>query len=328
MDGSKDGRLVFARAKKCEIPKLVRIYNSVWGDKLAISAPHLRAQIDNFPQGQIVGHQGSEPVTLISTFPIGFEPVSPFDGFDYDCLTTNRTFANHLSIEDFDSNKKCGKIPALICASITTRSDLLRSGYASETLKAVLGFASELGIPALPFSAPRSFFKVRLFLPKLEIQKYLHLSVCASASLTYASYCARLDRLSEFDHIRRAFVSAAFPTGKIVPISQETFEEYSQFGRRTIAFEDPDRTAFLDFSSKFSSAFKSAYGRVLCFEDFLLLTGRRAFDSVMDMHIQHGARFIRKNGSIVTLENSRPLDLDSCGYNVPLVYGFDANFGH
>lgn len=328
MDGPRaSNRLVFAPAKKREIPALVKIYNGVWGQNLQIEAAKVRKQIDAFPKGQLVGHLDSQAVTLISTFPFALDPSSLFDSYDYNRLTSLRTFSDHLDPSDFDSKRKAGKLPVLLCVSIVTRSDQLRSGFASETLHAVLDFASSLRIPALPYSAPRFLGKVRGFIPDLDIQKYLHLSKGAP-NFPYAKYCAKLASLGEFDHIRRAFKSPNNPSGKINPLSQDVFDEYSSLGGRTVAFEDPFCSAFTKFNAVFGPAFDLAYGRKLTIEDFLLLTGRRSFDPVMDMHIQHGARFLRQNGSIVVVENSRPLDLDSCGFNVPLVYDFNSNFGH
>lgn len=328
MDGSNgSARLIFAPARKREIPSLVRIYNSVWGEKLRIEPSKLRKQLDSFREGQLVGHLDSKPVTLISTFPFALDPSCFFDGYGYDRLTSNRTFSDSLNPSDFDSARNEGKVPLLVCASIITDPSQLRSGFASETLHAVLEFASSLGISALPYSAPRSFRRVRDFVPNLDIQKYLHLSKAAS-KLTYDKYCAKLASLSAFDHIRRAFTSQNNPNGKINPLTEDAFDEYSSSGCKIPTFEDPSAPLFLKFNMVFGPAFGFAYGRKLTIEDFLLLTGRRSFDPVMDMHIQHGARFLRRNGSIVVVENSRPLDLDSCGYNVPLVYDFDSVFGH
>jgi hypothetical protein len=328
MDGSSaSNRLVFASARKKEIPDLVKIYNGVWGKNLQIEPAKVRKQIEAFKSGQLVGHLDSQAVTLISTFPFALDPSSLFDSYDYDRLTSLRTFSDRLDPLDFDSKRKEGKVPVLLCVSIATRSDHLRSGFASETLHHVLRFASSLGVPALPYSAPRSLRKVRDFLPNLDLQKYLHLSK-AAANLSYEQYCAKLASLSKFDHIRSAFTSEKNPSGKINPLSEDVFDDYSTSGKKVIASEDPSSPLFAKFNQDFGSAFSFAYGRKLTLEDFLLLTGRRSFDPVMDMHIQHGARFFRRNGSIVVVENSRPLDLDSCGYNVPLVYGFDADFGH
>lgn len=105
-------------------------------------------------------------------------------------------------------------------------------------------------------------------------------------------------------------------------LSRKIFEKYQGLPKDDVA-GPMEKTAYQIFLQQEGKELAEKLGVPMTIELFCALTGRRILDPVIGMHVSNGAFFIRdeNNGIEEVYENSRPEDLASLGYNIVLSYG-------
>lgn len=314
--------LIFRSAKEEEAPELKALYEGAWGNGITIAESQLVSKMRMFPEGQIVGEHPDSGLaaSMINIMLAGFDGTGFTPG--YEKVSGGRTFSTHTPLEQILDN---GQMPVALCMSIAVRKEFSQHGYALETLNHAIRFAEENGILAVPYSAPRGFASAREKNPSLEIVPYLHMSV--PSGMTYDEHIARVRRINHVGRIARAFRMRDGVAG-VMEVTGDLYREYQEMGR-----DRPDtpweRLAYFRFFARDGEQFFKVYGRYPLMEDFCLLTGRKPLDSVMRMHVDNGARFIRDGSASLSgvFEGSRPEDKAALGYNVLLTYGYHPLLG-
>jgi len=315
------GKLDFRLASKDEANHLKKLYEAGWGAGITIHEDQIKAMIDNFPQGQIVGTEKGKdaPVSMINIMLMVLRRGESFKG-GYEEVTGGRTFSTSLKplelLRILDGHGE-DAIGIASCVSIATDPNFARTGYAYETLNYAImfSFANRL-IPA-PYSAPRGFARARIRNPELRIADYLHMT--KPIGMDYLSYVAKIAAISP--RICHAFNGEA-------PLSRELFEKYQMMEADSVS-EPIEATAFWRFMQEDGSDFIRKFGRSPTIEDICFFSGRVLLDPVIRMHVSNGARMLWNGGQMAGIfENSRPEDPTSLGYNIVLSYGYHEILGH
>ncbi len=320
----EEGKLAFRNADPQESGLLKGIYESSWGGGITIRREQLEAQMAAFPEGQIVGVE-KESGRTVSMINIMVAAYSPAEGFaaGYERMSGGRTFSTHESPQSIRRRAMAGEgvLPVALCMSIAVHPDFMRNGFAYETLNHAIAFAHGIGLHATPYSAPRGLGAARKVNPALSLRDYLHMS--RPSGITYAEHLARLERMSSIPRMLPAFGT---DSGRMPAVSKGIFGRCQSLPADRF---DSDDVAFARFVQADGPELEAALGRPVTIEDFCILGGRKHVDPTMRMHIENGARFIRKDGRITAaFEGSRPEDRAADGCNVVLSYGYDPAFGH
>lgn len=310
-----------------ERKKAIAIHNAAWRNEalmrkqgftsteierskaLEIDEDELRVRFALFPEGQIVGRtEQSALVSMLNTRLIfirsadeiraGYkrmssEPMEP----DVRQIDGNAQIADHVGI--------------LVCFSIVTDPQFQGKDVALATLAHGIEIASQLGLAAVPYSAPRGFGAYRKRFPEVEIMTYLHITKPAktddSMAEMYRRYTQALERFNNAN-------TARIYTQRLKPIDTTLFT--------TEAFAPEGFSAYSEFKFRHGSWFRAQYGREPTVVDYIRITGRQHVDPVMNMHIQFGADFIYDRDGRITcvFEDSRSEDVMAGGYNVALTY--------
>ncbi len=325
---SATGKLAFRNAEPQESGLLKAIYESSWGGGITIATDQLEAQMAAFPEGQIVGveRESGRVVSMINIMVAAYSPSAGFMG-GYERVSGGRTFSTHLSPESVRWLAMSGEtvLPVALCMSIAVHPEFMRNGFAYETLNHAIAFAERNGLVATPYSAPRGLGAARRENPSLALVDYLHMTMPSGS--TYAAHLGRLERMLSVPRMIRPYLMSGGRHG-LWTASKELFGRCQEMGPDTPS-TSPDRRAFGRFLETDAAALEDALARPVTIEDFCILGGRKHVDPTMRMHIENGARFIRKDGRITAaFERSRPEDRAADGCNVVLSYAFDAAFGH
>ncbi len=321
-----NGILRFRTAQPCMVDKLKTLYDAAWGSGVSISREQLLGKMKNFPEGQIVGFDGDEPVSMVNMMVTTLQhALRP----GYANVTGDMTFSTHLPVGIEDE-----EIKVALCVSIAVSPGHWKGGYAIETLEYAITLAEINGLIAMPYSAPRGFQEAREINPDLSILTYLHMT---SPAGDYDRYMERMARLNRKTRVRKGFATSTNSRGQVLMASEERFNIYNDLNpdirdypedQPTITFE---QTAYSRFLSTDDAKFlQDKYGRLLTIEDFCLLTGRSLIDPAARLHVNNGARFIRGTDRRIVgvFRDSRPEDKASCGYNMVLSYGYHPSLGH
>ncbi|MEM3031078.1 MAG: hypothetical protein QXH27_05060 [Candidatus Micrarchaeia archaeon] len=285
---------------------------------LRITSEQLASQIEHFPKGQIVGvvrRNGEKHfATMLNTLVV---PISSFADIPagYHAVTTDRTFAKHVSPERIPA----GQQGILLCVSIATLPEFRGMTYAQQTINHGVKFAERHDLLAVPYSAPRGFGLYRLAHPNAKIEDYLIITRPPRKSDAYTDYCARL---KELNRTRQRLFRATYGGG-LHPLSHEEWlKEAFIDAEQIVAGRKPSRDAFVSFFERRGRWFEETYGKPPTVVDYIRLTGRRHIDPVLDFHIQNGADFIydAKGNVAGIFADSRPEDIFAAGYNICLTY--------
>ncbi len=324
---TSEGKLSFRNAEPQESGLLKGIYESSWGGGITIRREQLEAQMAAFPEGQIVGVE-KESGRTVSMINIMVAAYSPDQGFTagYERVSGGRTFSTHQSPEGVLRRRAAGEdvIPVALCMSIAVHPDFMRNGFAYETLNHAIRFAERNSLAAVPYSAPRGLGAARRENPSLALHDYLHLT--RPSGSTYAAHLARLERMLSVPRMIRPYLMSGGRHG-LFTASKGLFERCQAMGEDTFRTRG-GQTAFDRFLEAEGQALEDIFGRPVTIEDFCIIGGRKHADPTMRMHIENGARFIRREGRITAaFEGSRPEDRAADGCNVVLSYAYDAAFG-
>ncbi|MDO8553548.1 MAG: hypothetical protein Q7S22_01970 [Candidatus Micrarchaeota archaeon] len=323
-------KTTFRSALLEEVPHLTRIYDSSWCkpeklrktghsdrsidqamDKLAIAEWQLAAQMKNFSEGQIVASLdgSSSAAGMINTLVRLIGDVSHIPR--YVPLTGDRTFKTHVRIEDVSRiARETAQIPVIFCVSIVVDPTTQGSGVALSILHHAISVGESNGFYVVPYSAPRDLAEFAFLYPEHKFTVVDYLSYTRSSKRSYLEYYARL---LAFNNGR----GKLFYKNPLEPSSQSNYELDNDPNENT----DSMKLAFARFKYLYERRFNLKEGRGITVEDYILMTGRSHVDSVLDMHIRNGARFLRdSSGSITVRYNSRLGDLQAQEINVPLAY--------
>ena len=118
-------------------------------------------------------------------------------------------------------------------------------------------------------------------------------------------------------------MSTISPSYNYGPFPHLFEDEFSDFSSKPEGIN-----AYFEFIKREGDWYSDLYGRIPTIVDFIRSTGREHIDPVLNFHIQNGADFIyNRDWKILgVLENSRPEDVFSSGYNILLNYGFTPLF--
>ncbi len=273
---------------------------------LEIGEEELRTRFALFPEGQIVGRTGEGIIASMLNTRLAFIESADELRVGYKRISSE---AIEPDIRDTNAIARArGQVGTLIYFSIVTDPQFQRKDLALATLAHGIEIASQLGLAAVPFSAPHGFGAYRKRFPEVEIMTYLHTTkppIDENQMVAYDKYVRKIEQFNSSD--------TAHYSKPLEPLSFEDFirEAYMPEGL----------SSYVDFKGRCGAWFKAQYGREPTVVDYIRITGRQHVDPVMNMHIQFGADFIYKDGRIACVfPNSRPEDVMAGGYNVALTY--------
>lgn len=327
--------LVFRQARLSELAKLKEIYDASWCRpdmlkrmdiardavidaamaNLAISESQLAAQIERFPEGQIVAcYEGSDvPIAMINILVRVFNGIRDIYG-GYDPFTGNRTWSTHVPVEQaIRIAKETAKIAVACCMSIVVDPAVQNGGVALKVLNHAIEFGEAAGLVVMPYSAPRGFaeYKSTSLHARMGDADCSYLHVTKPSRMDYETYVRRLTAFNEGR-------GGKFYRQALAVLNETEFALHNSVEDRTGLVPLWDFTRWKDSMGR---VFRMIEGRPPTVEDYAIMTGRSFVDSVIDMHVKNGARFLRdRDGSIWRLEASRPEDLQAGGWNIPLTY--------
>ncbi len=324
------GELRFRQAQEGDVEKLLRLYESAWGNGIRISRDQMLGQIRNFPEGQIVGcmEGGFNPVSMINIMLSIFDPAKGAP-VGYDNATGNKTFSTSIPPENLFAlvnGRRERVLPVAYCVSIAVPSELKKSGFAYETLNYARLFSIMNGLVPMPYSAPRGFGSALEANPSLEIVDYLHMT-----RPTRSGFSAYLMKMrNRIPKVQDAFlIRKSGKPMRRVDLHEDIFESYNDIAKDNPLMGRQD-TAFWRFKKNDARKFEDLYGRSMEIEDFCVLTGRSLLDPVIGMHMSNGARFLREQSGRIShiFPNSRPEDYKAAGYNIVVTYTYHTLYGH